>query len=111
MILIDTVIDTITANYMASNSNDIPYGLTLAQKHDLDWHQATEIRLKYTHAWQHSLVKRPILVYAKLKKCWQRLAARASALGAAGTPGSTLLSHPNLETLLANRCQHNMTKP
>ena len=68
MILIDTVIDTITANYMASNSNDIPYGLTLAQKHDLDWHQATEIRLKYTHAWQHSLVKRPILVYAKLKK-------------------------------------------
>ena len=43
MILIDTAIDTITANYMASNSNDIPYGLTLAQKHDLDWHQATEI--------------------------------------------------------------------
>jgi hypothetical protein len=39
--------------------------------------------------------------YAKLAKPggktknWQRLAARANALGAAGAPGNTLLAHPN----------------
>ena len=47
---------------------------------------------------------RPILVMQNwaglvvIAGCRQRLAARASALGAAGTPGSTLLAHPNRPT-------------